>query len=177
MFEALWHSIRGPISAFINLFIPVERASLPQFSTPEQVGTYLVEKCSYTGDPLGGLIDFSYHPEKLQYFISKGITHYYPIDCDDFACYAYLALSRIPNVHAELAILAGDNGAYHMICCYVMPSGSYGAAKCGAIDVNGHHHLGSINAPDLCRHFSAIYNPIGIKFTSAKYSSYPFQTR
>ena len=49
-----------------------KRRPIPQFSTPQAVAAYLDTHSRYTGDPLGGALDFYTHPERLQYAFETG---------------------------------------------------------------------------------------------------------
>ena len=171
MLAEIWGVFRGWLSAGLNAIAsPIQRAQLPLFSTPEQIADYLQSNCRYIPDT----IDYSLHPQRLQWIMThqqwQGIT----CDCDDYACWAYAALRSMQGCGPQLLTLAGRGvNEAHMICVYHRSLGS-GRVEYGAIDTNGHHALTALSQREINNHFNGLYRQQNIQFTRAFPSPYPF---
>ncbi len=69
--------------------------SLPEFKNFWEVESYIHQNFLYTGDPLWGIDDYYLHPEYVQFCIDTDQKDRIPVDCDDYACYAYMGLQSI----------------------------------------------------------------------------------
>jgi hypothetical protein len=141
---------------------------VPHFENPQAAWDYLSARYTYTGDPLNGALDFYVHPEKFQWALEENLAHKLPVDCDDVAAWAYLALKNIgANPHLIAIYDEGLRGA-HCICVYMLNG------RCGAIDTNGHTLLPDLHDQTLCQHWSNVYRDRGYVYTTVVPLSFPF---
>lgn len=144
------------------------RAAIPQFDNPQAAWNYLSSRYTYTGDPLNGALDFYVHPEKFQYALENGTAQNLPIDCDDVAAWAYLALHKLGAAPHLMAIYDEGLRGAHCVCVYVLNG------RCGAIDTNGHVLLPDLHDETICRHWSNVYRERGYVYTTVVPLSFPF---
>jgi len=144
------------------------RRPIPTLDSPETVGLYLILHAKYTGDLLGGAMDNYTHPERFQYAMETQ-TWNLPIDCDDYAIWAYQALLRIPGCEPTIVTLL-DQGVVgsHVVCIYRT------SKQCGVIDTNGHRLLTGRDPATICQTFTEIYAARGYRYVSATVTPYPF---
>lgn len=166
-FKGLWSFIGWAASPGL-----VTRSRLPRFESPNAVADYLRRYFIYTGDPISGVVDFFTHPEVMQYHFERGpnATRTLALDCDDLACYAWLALRGIPDCNPILYTLQDDSGkmGHHVVCGYV-----YKGSR-GVIDTNGIRPLPDLNSGTLCATFTQVYASQGYRYTAAVPTAYPF---
>lgn len=172
MFVNLYNALKAWWSAVNNgLKLGAPRAPVSAFATPAEVGAYLMAHAAYTGDPLGGAADFFLHPERLQAAMNEGpeALKRLSIDCDDYATWAYAALSKVPGCEPRIYTLL-DTGLVgsHVVCAYTW------RFRCGVIDTNGHRELPDLSERTLCDVFTAIYRTRGYRYVSATVTPYPF---
>lgn len=150
------------------------RVPLPVFRTPQGIAGYMAERFIYRPDPLSGALDYYTHPETIEWMLGHSPDDWrYSCDCDDFAVYAYLALSRLPGVVPRLVTLV-DLGIRwsHVVTAFRDQGGSF-----GVIDTNGLHYFPACPLPALedqalLQRFGAIYPEA--RYVAAVTTRYPF---
>lgn len=149
------------------------RRPVPTFPAPEDVASYLMTHGKYTGDQWGGAGDNYVNPERFQYSMETGDWSRIQTDCDDYATWAYVALSKIPGVTPTLYTLLDAGVKFsHVICTYSQDT-SKGRVY-GAIDTNGHRPLVNTDPTTLCKVWTGIYGDQGAHYVSATPTTYPF---
>ena len=167
MFAELWGSLRGWLSAGINAIAsPIQKSPMPAFISPQEVSDYLQLHCRFIPDTL----DYSLHPNRLQWIMNNQAWSGVTCDCDDWAIYAYSALHFIPQTTPFLITVSGDD--LHMVCGYYRLSGD--RVEYGLIDVNGHHTLSNLSSREILACMNKVYEPSGIKFIKSFSNLYPF---
>lgn len=147
---------------------PRPRRPVPQFSTPQAAWDYLAARYTYTGDPLHGVLDFYWHPAVFQAALEAGTAASLPVDCDDVAAWAHVALAQLGATPQLVALFdAGVRGS-HVICVYTW-QGAH-----GAIDTNGVHVLPDLDPATLCAHWERIYAAQGVRYLEAVPVDSPF---
>lgn len=145
------------------------RRAIPHLSSPEDVGAYLMAHGKYKGDKFNGILDNVTHPERFQYAMETGDWGSMPIDCDDYAVWAYRALMLIPECHPMILTLLDERlVGSHVVCAYRK------GQVCGVIDTNGHRLLDNLAEETVCRVFSEVYKTLGYKYIKAVFTPYPF---
>lgn len=147
-----------------------KRNPLPPFGDHEELATYMETRLRYVPDPLGGAIDFYTHPERTQWELDNS----WPRDCDDYASYAFLALSRLPGYEPRMVTVV-DRGLKwsHVICLFRQGHRAF------VLDTNGLNELRPGMSPtqdldqakDLMQEF---YGPSGARYGLMVPHRYPF---
>lgn len=170
MIVSLWNNLKAGWSRVNDWLMRYHgRHPVRSFVSPEAIGSYLLLNAKYKGDLIGGALDNYTHPERFQYAMDTGDYGSMPIDCDDYAAYAYKALQTIPGCEPQMMTLL-DQGLVgsHVVCVYRLGN------QFGVIDTNGHRTLPSRDAATLCQTFTDIYASRGYRYVSATPTTYPF---
>lgn len=163
-----WDTLKRSLSRAWDGLWSRHRRPVPRFPTPQAAWDYLAARYTYTGDPLHGVIDFYWHPEVLQAALEAGTAASLPVDCDDVAAWAYVALAQLGAAPQLVALFDAGVRGCHAICVYTWQG------ACGAIDTNGVHALPDLEPATLCAHWGRIYAAQGVRYLDAVPVDYPF---
>lgn len=170
-FTALPVALANAVSAALSLLNRDRRAPRPDCPDLETVAQLVAEvaRC-YTGDPLGGLLDYSEHPAHIEWRRQRGMkTGDLPIDCDDVQAYAAWLLHgrpwvrwvRLCNVY-EVRLVPGAPNATHAVCWFELVDGTRGILDTNAIDAAGNYlgpYLGPETPTEYCARIYAGWGP------------------
>lgn len=119
--------IKNPASeAYARLTTHSRRALLPRAHTVGDAAFWLA-RLRYTGDPLGGAVDFYQHPEYVMHQLERSVF----VDCDDFGLFAY-AILKGGGFDPRLLCLIDRGITWTHVVCVVVVDG-----QVWTLDTNG----------------------------------------
>jgi len=111
-------ALKAQVSRWVACFDCDKRSRLPMFTSHLELADYMANNFRYVPDPAGGALDFYTHPERTQYEI-EAHSHAWPCDCDDYAVYAYQALTQMPGYTPQILTLVDAGIKWsHVICLF-----------------------------------------------------------
>lgn len=158
-----YHRAKNAWSEAYALTNQHERAPLVRAYNVQEAADYIA-KLPYTEDPLGGLVDFYQHPERVAYHVEKGTIIRLRMDCDEILLAYAMLLGGGSNPQLLVLIDGGGikwtNGRPY-VWHHVIVRCDQGADVC-TIDVGGRliHHESE----------AAILKRFGEFYPAAKYS-------
>lgn len=170
---AFWnlHKMLWSLVLFLTFGMVQPQAPVPTFESPAAANAYLQAHCVYTGDPVGGAIDFVNAPTRLQAAMEQGpdAVKAMAVDCDDYGAWSFVALRNL-GATPTLYTLKDASGKFghHVVCAYTWKG------EQGVIDTNGHHILPDTTPATLCATFTDVYRLRGYRYTEAVVTACPF---
>jgi hypothetical protein len=165
--DALW-PVRTWLSLGISQSVPVvRRLPVPQVRHPDELLPLLQEMhAKYVADPLGGLIDFSYDPMIVWWYLqAKRTGELAGLDCDDLIYLLWASLMSIATDIALVVLVDQFGGKYsHAVLVFTW------AGQRWVMDYTGRHSLTGTTP-------SRVYAPLipGARFETERwYPVYPF---
>jgi len=150
-----WAGLVSPWRASASLWWALlnqrDRSPVPAAATVAEVseGAAIIA-ANYRPDPVNGLLDYTEHPERVQFHLERGTLGSLPaLDCDDLAYWACARLRAIASP-CHVLILTDLSGSYSHAACEAWISGRH-----VVIDTNGTHDMAGW--PSVSALFQSIY--------------------
>lgn len=177
----------GMRAGFIEERTPKEAAEL-LWSRGEVLPDGRQYPTPYTGDPVGGAIDFYTNPLRLERAlrISKEEVKKLRIDCDDIAIWSAVTTRKSRVVDFSIVVTLVDQGLVgsHVVCIGRYKNGDYfrlDTAGLANIPYNEFIYNSDpkafveINQGKICKIWEELYAERGFKYIDAVYTPDPFK--